>query len=355
MKAIKNYFRLLAEDRERGLAAYFLKPVLALCAGVYGAGVFCVREFYRRGLLKKSKLPVPVISVGNLTWGGAGKTPFVEYLARKTSETRKTPLILTRGYSHDEVEQFRNNLPHVKLGVGKDRRAAAAAVIEKTPVDLAILDDGFQHWGLERDLEIVMVNALNPFGNGFLLPRGILREPLEALKRASVVIIIHANLVGAADLEKLRRKIAEVAPLACMAEAVLVPLFFYRARKRQRVSIDRLENHRVTTFSGVGVPRSFQVLLSQVRIKTIRNFEFPDHHDFSAAELREIKKVSESSSVEEVITTEKDFYRSPKLITEILNPLILATKLRITSGEEMIHDRLFRLLGAASCQPGLSH
>ena len=131
-------------------------------------------------------------------------------------------------------------------------------------------------------------------------------------------------------------------------ESYLEPLFLYRAGKRTRLSLEQLVNRRVATFSAVGSPRSFQLLLARRGIKPVRNFEFCDHHTFTLEELKKIREVSQQSEVDGVITTEKDFYRSPKTITEILDPLVLATQLRISSGEEILTDRVFRLLGVSS-------
>ena len=346
--AWRSYFRLLAEDREHGIVSKFLYPVLRLCSEIYGM-VIKIRSFlYARNILPRRKLPYPVVSVGNLTWGGSGKTPFVEYLARRFSDLRKNPAILTRGYSHDEVEQVKSHLPNIHVGVGRNRYRTGRAAARQGQVHVGILDDGFQHWQVNRDMEIVTVNALNPFGNEKLIPRGVLREPLDALRRATVVVITHANLVSVENLASVRGRISELAPSASIAEAYLEPLFFYRARKRQRVSLERLQNQRVTTFAGVGIPRSFQLLLAHIQIKPARNFEFVDHYQFTARDLREVKRIHESSSGEEIITTEKDFYRSPELIAKILNPLVLATKLRISKGEEIILRHLRRLMGEAS-------
>ncbi|MDP3921579.1 MAG: tetraacyldisaccharide 4'-kinase [Candidatus Omnitrophota bacterium] len=343
--SIRNYFRLLAEDRERGFAARLLGPLLSGIAWVYGVGVGTLRLLHEKKILKRKRLPYPVVSVGNLTWGGSGKTPLVEYLAHRISERRRTPLVLTRGYSQDEIEQLRHHLPRVIIGVGKDRLKVGRNIGQRNRIDIAVLDDGLQHWPVERDIEIVAVNCLNPFGNGHLLPRGILREPLSVLKNAAIIVLSHVNLVKIEDLKKLKEQIQRIAPNSFIVESYLEPLFFYRARQRSRVSLDRLHNHRVTTFSGVASPRSFQLTLSNFQIKPIRNFEFTDHHPFSVQELEEIKRVSDSAFAAEIITTEKDFYRSPKAISEILNPLILATRLRILSGEDVLTDRLFRLVG----------
>lgn len=342
---VRSYFRALAEDREQGLLSSFLKPVLGAAALGYGSASGMIRRMHERKILTRKKFPFPVLSVGNLTWGGTGKTPLVEYLARRLSDRGRVPLILTRGYSHDEIHQIQHHLPRVRFGVGKNRIKAAEKALREAPVDVAILDDGMQHWAVERDLDVVTVNALNPFGNEKLIPRGILREPLTALTRAGIIMISNANLLDEQGLKDLKKRISDLAPKALVVESYMEPLFFYRAKKRQRVSIERLARQKVTTFSAVGAPRSFQLTLSHSQIKPIRNFEFTDHHRFTRGDLLEIKKVSESAEAQEIITTEKDYYRSPKMIAETLNPLILATRLRISSGEEILNDRLFRLLG----------
>ena len=344
----RNYFRRLAEGYEDGPLSKVLSPVLEMAGGAYGCGVGTLRGLYEKKILKSTQLPFPVISVGNVTWGGTGKTPFVEYLARRIGETGKTALILTRGYSHDEVEQMRAHLPKAVIGIGANRISVAREISAKQKIDVAILDDGLQHWPVHRDMEIVLVNALNPFGNYKLIPRGILREPLSVLGKASLVVISHANLVPPKQLTELKDEIRKYAPKAQLVESYLDPLFFYRARKKARVPLVKLENQRVTTFSGVGMPRSFQLLLTRHHIRPIRNFEFTGHHVFSKQELQEIKSVSDSASATEIITTEKDFYRAPEMISDVINPLVLAAKLRISSGEDVLNRKIFELTGGSN-------
>ena len=345
---MRNFFRRLAEGHENGALSYVLNPFLAAAGTVYAGGVRAARALYEKRVFPRKKLPFPVVSVGNLTWGGTGKTPLVEYLARKVSEKHRTALILTRGYGRDEVEQLKHNLPRSVIGVGKDRAQVAENLRKQHRIDLAILDDGLQHWPVARDLEIVTVNALNPFGNRKILPRGILREPLPVLRKASFIVITHSNLAQPEEMRKLKEEIRGLAPQSVLVESYLEPLFFYRARNRSRLSPARLQNQRVTTFSAVGTPRSFQLVLARLGIKPVRNFEFSDHHRFTAAELEEIKKVSLSASVDEIVTTEKDFYRAPEEIGKALDPLVLAARLRISAGEELLTERLFRLLGVAA-------
>lgn len=347
MASTRNYFRRLAEGYEDGFLSRALSPVLEAASGVYGSVIASQRSSAEKKGARK-KLPFPVVSVGNLTWGGTGKTPLVEFIARRIGERNRKVLILTRGYGADESEQFRNHLQEkAVIGVGKDRYQVAQELIKKQKVDFGILDDGLQHWPIHRDCEIIAVNALNPFGNRKLIPRGILREPLTVLNRASMIVISHANLIPGKDLEALKAELRKHAPSASIIDTYLEPLFFYRAKKRARVPLNKLENQKVATFSGVGAPRSFQLMLSSLKLKPIRNFEFADHHKFQDHELKEIKEVSDSSALAEVITTEKDFFRCQESISEIINPLVLATRLRISSGEGIFMQHLAKLLETA--------
>lgn len=346
MDSMKNYFRLLAEDKQKDPTGGIVLALLSLAAWGYGLGVRTFRWLYEKKVLAQKHLPYPVISVGNLTWGGTGKTPFVEYLARKIGTHRRVPLVLTRGYSHDEAVELQNHLPGAVIGVGKDRAKVAERVKkENRHVDIAVLDDGLQHQALHRDVDIAVVNSLNPFGNGRLIPRGILREPLDVLKRAAIVVLTHVNLVSSEELKKLKEKISALAPQAQMVETLMEVLFLYRAKTKVRTSIEKMTGRRVATFAAVGTPRSFQLVLQRFQLKTVRNFEFLDHHEYTREELLKIKEVAQSAGAEEIITTEKDFYRSRELITEVLNPMVLAARLRVVSGEEILTDRLFRLLG----------
>ncbi|MBI4368556.1 MAG: tetraacyldisaccharide 4'-kinase [Candidatus Omnitrophica bacterium] len=340
---LRNYFRLIAGDQPSvSRWAWFWKPILRIGSFFYWVGLKVHQGSYRFGVRKKHALSCPVISVGNLTWGGTGKTPIVEYVARFYLNRRNAPLILARGYGQDESKMLSRQLPDAQFGIGKDRYQAARKVLAMRSVDVAILDDGFQHWSIRRDLDVVLVNALNPFGNGSVIPRGILREPLGGLKRASLVILTDVNLTPRKELENLKAKIRTVSPKVEFVEACREALYFYRPGSRDRISTNRIQGERVTSFSGIGTPRSFQMLLNQLGIKTVRNFEFPDHHFYNDRELKEMLAVKESSESEEIITTEKDFFRCEQAMRRILNPLVLKARLRLTNGEGVFHQYLSR-------------
>jgi len=342
---LRNYFRLLAEDQPYvSRWSWFWKPILEIASQIYLLGLVVHRTFYKWGILKVRSLSCPVISIGNITWGGTGKTPIVEYVSRFYLNRRKTPLILTRGYGADEHKQLAKQLPEAKFGVGPNRLKEGAKALKAYACDVAILDDGFQHWQMKRDLDIVSVNVLNPFGNGSLLPRGILREPLSSLKRASIIVLTDVNLTPRKELDELKAKIHILSPKAEFIEAYREPLYFYRPESRERIQVGRLHGQRVTAFSGIGTPRSFQMLLNQIGLRTVRNFEYGDHHHYSDDELKEIVRVKEASESQEIITTEKDFYRAEKSIQKIVKPLILKVRLRLTTGEYILHQYLSRFI-----------
>lgn len=345
----KTYFRLLAEGHPLDdWKAAALRPLLSAASVIYGGVNAVTRSLYEKKVLKRSRLPIPVVSVGNLTWGGTGKTPFVEYLARRIVDRGCKPMILTRGYSRDEVEQMKHNLSEAVMAEGKDRYETACRILKTQKAHIAVMDDGFQHWPVIRDLEIVIVNALNPFGNGKVIPAGILREPLEVLDRAAFIVISHSNLVKPEELAALKTRVHAAAPKAEIVETCLEPLFFYKAEKKMRIPLQKLKNTRVATLSGVAAPKSFQLLLKSQQIRTLRNFEFTDHHDYTESELREVKRVSESAAVTDIITTEKDYYRCPEKMAKILDPLILAARLRVLSGEARLLEKVNELLAAGA-------
>ena len=231
----------IIKDAMEGEGSKALSPLLAIGGLFYRKGYEIHRDKFLKNPKNRTRLAFPVVSIGNLTWGGTGKTPLVEAIVRKVLSIKKTPLILTRGYSHDEVEQMKSHLEGALVAAGKDRVLAAKEVLKDYHVDLGVLDDGMQHWPIERDLEIVTINALNPFGNGKLIPQGILREPVSALERAHLVVLMHVNFLKTQDLRDLRKKIADLAPQAKLVQAYIEPLFFYRGRDHLRVSLEKMK------------------------------------------------------------------------------------------------------------------
>lgn len=349
---VRNYFRQVTEKKPtEHLDIWVLRVFLEIVSWIYGIGVFLHRSLYRTGVLKAKKFKEPVVSVGNLTWGGTGKTPLVTYLANFFIHKNKTPLILARGYGADESKELEANLNKAKLGIGANRVKRAELLLNQGPADVVILDDGFQHWKIKRDLDIVLVNVLNPFGNGSLIPRGNLRERFSAFKRASFVILTDADLISRREVEAIREKIRSVNPSISFALAGREPVYFYRAKNGHRFYPDFLEGKRVSVFTGIETPRSFLMMLNRMGVKAAYNFEFSDHHRFHKSELEEILRIKNIHEVPEVVTTEKDFFRCRELITKILNPLVLKARFRFIEGEHLLQERLSALIGIQNPAP----
>ncbi len=287
------------------------------------------RAVYRRGLIQRTKLPVPVISVGNLTFGGTGKTPTVIALARDLVRMGRRPAILTRGYKRlddeqvvvvgpeprqtaseigDEPLEMARRLPGVPVVVDADR-ARGGAEAQRQGADVVLLDDGFQHLRLERDLDLVLIDAGDPWGGGRLPPLGRLREPVAALERADAVLITKAPADWRPLAAEIERVIDHVAPR--------LQVFISRVRP-SRVHVpgegwlgsEVLTGRRVMAFAALGRPDGFADTLVEAGAEIVSSRWFPDHHAYTDQELSEV--VSQAAKASAIpVTTAKDAVKLP--------------------------------------------
>ncbi len=281
-------------------------------------------EGARRGRAHARRLDVPVISVGNLTMGGTGKSPCVLHLAGLLRATGHTPAILTRGYgrhalardlavapgaqvsieeSGDEPQIFiRSGLAAV--GIGADRARAAALLLERFPADVFLLDDGFQHARLARDLDIVLVDALDPFGGGYVFPLGRLREPVSGLSRADAVIITRSQFSDLASA--IEDAVRRANPQAQIFRAGIEPEAWVDAATGAHHLLDRPPFAAVGGFCGLGNPQSFRRTLERLGAGPSAWFEFDDHHRYRPKELRSMAHHAAATGASALVTTEKD-------------------------------------------------
>jgi tetraacyldisaccharide 4'-kinase len=272
-------------------------------------------SLYRHGVLARRRLDGTVISVGNLTVGGTGKTPMVLWLAERLIAEGQRPAILTRGYrgeaprndrglpGADEVALLRARLGgRAQLGVGKDRYASGRT-LERHGAKWFILDDGFQHLALHRDADIVLLDASDPFGGGKLLPSGGLREPLAALQRASVVVITRSEHAPAVESLVRRNTNAPVFYAQAELQAVLrAPALAVEWPLPDRAAA------RVFAFCGIGNPQAFFDDLRRWGFSVAGERSFRDHHRYSPADLAALERAAEAVQADALICTEKDVF-----------------------------------------------
>jgi tetraacyldisaccharide 4'-kinase len=291
---------------------------------------------------------VPVVAVGNLTLGGTGKTPMVEYVARWYRARGLRVAILSRGYAasdglNDEGRVLEENLPDVPHLQDRDRCRLAGIAVEELESELLVLDDGFQHRRLGRDLDIVLLDALDPFGLGRMFPRGLLREPVGTLRRAGVVVLSRADLVGEADRAAIRREAERRAGPLAWAEARHAPLNLSDAQG-QVSTLDDLSAHRVAAFCGIGNPEGFRRTLLP-RCGALVGFRaWPDHHPYNARDVADLTQWARSLGADLVLTTQKDLV---KLRAQMLGPIplrALRIGLEVTQGGAVLDAALATLL-----------
>jgi tetraacyldisaccharide 4'-kinase len=287
----------------------------------------------------------PVISVGNLTVGGTGKTPFVAWLA-EWLQTRQIPTtLISRGYGrrddgpNDEALELAWRLPHVPHLQNADRVAAAEQALRHDPRQVLLLDDAFQHRRIARDLDIVLLDGLDPWGGGHLLPRGLLREPASSLCRAQVVALSRADAVVDETRAALRQEVARHAPEADWVEVAHRPSG-WRSTLGTQLPLAELAGRRAAAFCGIGNPAGFRHTLAAAGVEVVGLRAFPDHCAYAAAEVRGIQQWVKSLEVDVVVCTLKDLVKLP--YQELAGrPLWgLSIDLAILSGQEHLEGWL---------------
>ncbi len=339
----------------------------ALSVG-YGTAVVVRRWLFEIGLLKSFELPAKVVCIGNITTGGTGKTPAV-LLAAQTLRRRNHPVaILSRGYGRarpggEVVALLDDNTPHwtvcgdepwmmhqalagmnVPILVSPDRTKAGREAVTFYHSRVVILDDGFQHLRLRRDLDIVLLNAGDPFGGDALLPLGDLREPVSTLARAGLVVLTHADLVDDERLEQVRRRVREVNAKAPILEAAHKADFLLDLRTEKRLKLNAIEGKKVVAVCGLGDPASFETQLERIGAVVEQRWRYPDHHAYKLKELRAIEKLRDGRPL---VTTFKDVTKLPKGWRDELGGEVyaLGIKLDIIKGRNVWIDSLLTLAG----------
>ena len=349
------------EDRSARPLLDFLLHVLSL---PYAAGIRLRNLLYDHGLLSIKRVSCPVVSVGNLVVGGTGKTPAVILIARLLRNAGYRPAVLSRGYSGrnikavnvvsdginilarvsdagDEAILMARSLQGTPVLTGPDRYRTAQYAIDNLGCNVLVMDDGFQHRALFRDLNIILVDSEKPLGNGFMLPRGPLREPLESLERADLLVLTRSDedtiLTSQASLEKAFPD---------------MPIFKARHRPKavrssKGVEVDPpafLAGKKVLAFSGIAKPKSFEKTVQALGTSSLGFVSFPDHHLYTEEDIRDLESKTAGMSADLILTTEKDAVKLSPFIRFYEKVYVLTIEMEITTPEGVFAEWLLNQL-----------
>jgi tetraacyldisaccharide 4'-kinase len=347
---LQEYYRALVTGERRGLKAGLGRFGLRLASFPYGWATALRNRLFDRGWKHAERAPVPVVCVGNLTVGGTGKTPCVEYVARRFRDWDRQPAILSRGYGNDhgpndEALVLEENLPDVPHLQGADRVALAKIAVEELQSDVLVLDDGFQHRRLARDLDLVLLDATQPWGLGYLLPRGLLRESPRGLRRAGAILLTRCDQVDTAALARLQDQVAKLAPDVPVIQTSHQPTAWIDAEQRTS-PLAQFQGRRVAAFCGLGNPEAFRKTLHDLGM-TVRAFRaFPDHHAYTRPDVEALRTWARQEATEGVVvTTQKDLVKLRLTRLGEGELWALRIQLSIHAGQEALDRKLKEALG----------
>jgi tetraacyldisaccharide 4'-kinase len=344
--------RALVTGEWRGPLAATLRFGLLLLTPLYRLALALRAIAYRLRILRVRRPSIPVVSVGNLTAGGTGKSPFVAWVVRRLLRAGKRPAVVSRGYrarpgeSSDEGRMFRRAVPGILHVENAERhRGVERAAAEGAGV--AVLDDAFQHRRCARDLDLVLVDATDPFGGGHLLPRGLLREPLGALRRADAIVVTRADQVEPGVKDRIVARLERAAPGRPVALARHAPVGVRPLLGAGASPPSALAGRRVLALSGLGRPAAFERTLADLGAEVVATARFPDHHVYDVRDVERVRRQAEEARAEAIVTTAKDAVKLEDAAPEGGEPeiLVLDVEIEILAGGEELERALLAAAG----------
>ena len=367
--------------KRRDRSAKIFSGFLFMVSRLFRAIVQLRHTFYSKRIFRHKTLGCLVVSIGNITAGGTGKTPVTEVFARTLSAKGRRVAILSRGYrskskpfkeklldlfrskknespprivsegngkvlldsnmAGDEPFMLAKNLPDVLVLTDKDRVKSGRYAIRKYGVDTLIMDDGFQHLHLKPKINIMLVDSTNPFSNHELLPRGLLREPIKNMRRADFIFLTKSN--GGKHLRRLKTFINKHNPRAEIIECTHKPQFLRNLLTNEDQPLTALKGKKVAAISGIAVPESFENFLTSLGAEIVYKKSYADHHRYRKHEIVGFLEKAQKRGAEMVLTTEKDAVRFPDLESHPVPTHYLRVEIDILSGEESFKDAISRI------------
>jgi len=352
-----TYFNIIS-GRAPSLVGGPARLVLTALSWPYSAVVRVRNHLYTRGRLRAHRVGVPVICAGNLTVGGTGKTPLVVWLCRYLQEQQVRCAILTRGYKtsrgevSDEPALLASQCPGVEVIVNPDRVAGAAEAIGRHEAQVLVMDDGFQHRRLVRDLDIIALDATRPFGYGKVLPAGLLREPITSLRRAHAVVLTRCDQVPPGILERTEEDVRRLNPELIVARSVHAPVGI-KARDGTELGLEALRGQRVFAFCGIGNPQSFFHTVERLGGVLVGSRTYADHHRYEASDLDHLGQEAAGQKAKRILTTQKDWTKIARLaLPQGRLPLAyLVVELRLSAGARELIALIDRVVGGTMPTP----
>ena len=343
------------------MGAALLRLLLEVAASGYSI-IICLRNFlYSKGWLKTYRANAIVISIGNITTGGTGKTPLVIRLCNQITQNSKLKTqnyrcaILTRGYKAtqdsrpktqdygDEPEILTTSCPQARVIVNPDRVAGAAEAVNKFGAKVLIMDDGFQHRRLARDLDIVTIDGTCPFGYGKILPAGLLREPVAALKRADAVVVTRCDQTAESELTQLEEKLQQVNPDMIIARSIHAPVCA-KSIGHKEIALEELKAKKIFAFCGIANPDAFLNTIKNIGANLVGSKIYNDHYHYTDSDIVRVLEEAGHLKADLILSTQKGWFSSPVFAgASSVIPAqagipfaYLAIELRFISGEDKI-------------------
>lgn len=377
----EQYFVDLLHGRRRGRFDLSLLDLLFVASRFYRAVVMFRIWLYESRIIRNRSIGCLVVSIGNLSCGGTGKTPVVEVFARSISAKGRKVAILSRGYrskprslgeklahmfskgkielppkvvsdgqnllldytySGDEPYMLASNLPNVAVLVDKDRVKSGLYAIDNFGTDVLIMDDGFQYLMLRPHINIVLVDSTDPFGNGHVLPRGMLREPVRNIKRADYIFLTKSD--GGHRLLHLKKFLRRYNRRAEIIECCHRPKYLEMVyNKSCRLELTALKGAKVAAISAIACPASFEAFLCSLGAELVAQKHYADHHSYTQQEMIDFVNTAKASGADYIVTTEKDAVRVPRLDRVDVPMYFLRIEIDILSGRENFDQCISRI------------
>jgi len=353
----------------------FLRFLLAAAARSYSIAIALRNFLYSKGWLKTYRANAVVISIGNITVGGTGKTPLVIWLCNTISQISELKsqnykcAILTRGYKaiknykmktrkyEDEPVILARSCPLAKVIMNPDRVAGAEEAINKFGANVLVMDDGFQHRRLARDLDIVTIDCTRPFGYGKLLPAGLLREPVASLSRAETIVLTRCDKVSQAELAAVEEKLKSVNPNIVIARSIHAPVCA-KSLGQKEIGLEELKNKKIFAFCGIGNPQAFLSTIEKMGLNLVGSEIYNDHHHYTDNDITDIYEQACYLGVDLILTTQKDWTKTALLTPQTVNLpgsdqstvkrnilfAYLVVELKFVAGEDKLTDLIEQAL-----------